>query len=112
MARGHIEIRHFAKNLGEKCQEQPQPQPGRTVCLFLLLILQKKLVSGIFLSSKYNTYLDSVNIFRMTIDAYIYAENIQPETRRNGARYVILKYTDISKVLQWIHERGGGMRMK
>ena len=25
---------------------------------------------------------------------------------------MLLKYTDISKVFQWIHERGGGMRMK
>ena len=30
LARGHIEIRHFAKNLGEKCQEQPQQWPKQS----------------------------------------------------------------------------------
>ena len=30
LARAHIEIRHFAKNLGEKCQEQPQQWPKQS----------------------------------------------------------------------------------
>ena len=30
MARGHIEIRHFAKKMGEKCQEQPQQWPKQS----------------------------------------------------------------------------------
>ena len=46
---------------------------GGPVCLFLFLILQKVSIED-FPSAKYNTNLDSINIFRMTLDAYIYAE--------------------------------------